>query len=512
MGSIKIGPAFFAKEKNDYQNWRFAWIRELVQNGSDAPGTDTIEFNFKFDGTHTIASCTNNGSPMTKNILVEKFLAIGESGKNFMGTVGGFGKAKTLIAFTHDHYNIRTGTLEVDGEGAQYTLSEDHPYFHGTTTTVKMRGDETDKLLNEAKRFVAYAQWDGIVRINGTNYECDMRKGSPRKSYDWGTVYTNKTIPNRVIVRVGGIPMFSEYTSFDRTVIVELAGASVDVLTSNRDGLSGKYEDEFQEFLTDLITNKSKALKASSPSYTRFSGAKYAHRKTEAVKASARSIVGDTEPRTAKERLGTTIAAFVGGQNSPSSSAGGSGGHVLDSSRIGVAVQQTEEMSEVIERVVERRITPVSTIAEEFILKNDTTLKIPDYYRPDCDQFGTYSRKLARIWGRLMLELHRKYELETEFSIGFVFSEDAEAEHEDGSYGTVYYLNPAKIVEQQASASKSFKKRFALTERNRLLSIAVHEFLHGLGFRYHDENFAAKLTDMMGQIMDDRKRFNWCFS
>jgi len=497
MGSIKIGSAFFAKEKNDYQNWRFAWVRELVQNGVDAPNTDTIEFTFNFDGTHTTASCTNNGAPMSKDILIEKFLAIGESNKNFQGTVGGFGKAKTLIAFTHEHYNIRTGTLEVDGEGAQYTLTEDLPLFYGTTTTVKMAGDETAAMVREAKRFISYAQWSGTIKINGTEYKCEMRKGSPRKSYDWGTVYTNKTIPNRVIVRIGGIPMFAEYTTFDRTVIVELAGSSVDVLTSNRDGLTGKYQYEFQEFLTNLVVNKTKALKASQPSYTRYGGAKYAHRKTTVARTTVSSIVGDANYVISVQPAGSHSDVNIGAIALANNECA-----VYSPHRIG-AVPASSSVASSFGRA--------STIAEEFIIKNETTIKVPDYYHPDSDQFGAYSRKLARIWGRLILELHRKYELETEFSIGFIFSDEAEAEYEDSSYGKVYYLNPATIVEQKNSQSKSFKKRFALTERNRLLAIAVHEFLHGRGYHYHDETYAAKLTVMMGEIMDDRTRFNWCF-
>jgi hypothetical protein len=97
------------------------------------------------------------------------------------------------------------------------------------------------------------------------------------------------------------------------------------------------------------------------------------------------------------------------------------------------------------------------------------------------------------------------------FALGFIFDESAEAEFESGDYGKVYYLNPAKVVEQ-SSGSKSFKKRFQLTERNRLLMFALHEFVHGFGFGPHDEDYANKLTDMAGRVLDERKRFNWCFA
>lgn len=109
--------------------------------------------------------------------------------------------------------------------------------------------------------------------------------------------------------------------------------------------------------------------------------------------------------------------------------------------------------------------------------------------------------------------MHRMLKMENEFGIGFVFSEDAEAQYEKTSeFGTVYYLNPAKVVEQTGTSSKSFKKRFQLTERDRLLSIAVHEVVHGLGYSSHNEEYAGKLTDVFAMVLKERKRFNWAFT
>ena len=122
---VKIGPSFFVKAKNDYSNWHWAWVRELCQNSIDAPGCDNIIFTFSYDEQSdiTYAVCENNGSPMTREILLDKFLSIGESGKNFNGSVGGFGKAKELIAFCHNSYTIHTGSFFVSGSGADFSLS-----------------------------------------------------------------------------------------------------------------------------------------------------------------------------------------------------------------------------------------------------------------------------------------------------------------------------------------------------------------------------------------------------
>ncbi len=501
--SISIGPEFFAKAKNDYASFTWALTREFFQNSIDAPGSDRIDVEvITVEGGVTQMTVRNNGTPMTEEILVGKLLSLGGTGKGFQGSVGGFGKAKEVLYFCHRSYQIQTGDMLVEGSGAGYNLHKGCvEVLNGTRSTITLDRNLTDALVGDVRRFAAYAQWDGAIVLNGERLDCKLRKGSPRREFEWGTVYTSKAIPHRVIVRVGGIPMFSHRTDLDRTVIVELKGASVDVLTSNRDGLVYKYEDEFDQFLTDLVTNKSRALKAQNPSYTHYSGAKFKasketpERKTGGV--NARSIVGDV------------VAAFAGGAVVPAS--GGEAGTVLVSGgRIGVLASGPQTGGGLPESY---EPSPVSVISEEFILKNETTLKIPDYYQPDSDQFGTYGKKLARMWGRLVLELHRMYSLEQEFAIGFVFSDDAEAQYEKTrEYGVVYYLNPAEIATQKNSESKSLRKRFALTERDRVLAIAVHEFVHGLGFSGHDENYAGKLTDVFARVMKERKRFNWCFA
>lgn len=506
--SVKIGPSFFAKAKNDYSDWKWAWVRELAQNSIDAPGSTQIEFSFTLspDGKNTCAVCSNNGKPMDRETLVNKFLSIGESGKNFVeGSVGGFGKAKELIAFAHPSYSIRTGDLFVQGEGAEYDLAE-VGYQPGTTTQVLITGDEVGNFMRAVKRFAAYAQWDGKIVLNGEVLACKLRKGSPRREFAWGTVYTNKVHSNVVIVRVGGIPMFTGWTEFDRCVVIELKGASVDTLTSNRDGLVWKFRSEFDHFLNDLVTNKSKALKVENPTYTHFSGAKFKATKENPERSSASASARDLVGVLATERFAANVAAFATG-----------GGTVLDDSRLGILERMvgrelSSEVGELVEQVSGVVPIPVNVISEFFVVKNETSLQVPAYYLPGHDQFGTYGKKLARMWGRLVLELHRMYQSEKEFGIGFVLSDDCEAQYEQtNEFGTVYYLNPASVVEQVGTRSKSFKKRFKLTERDRILSIAVHEFTHGLGYNSHNEEYAGKLTDIFARVMKERKRFNWCF-
>jgi hypothetical protein len=89
--------------------------------------------------------------------------------------------------------------------------------------------------------------------------------------------------------------------------------------------------------------------------------------------------------------------------------------------------------------------------------------------------------------------------------------EDAVAQFESGKYGFVYYLNPARVVTQVSSNSRSFKKRFKLTDRDALIAVAAHEYVHSLGFDIHDESYASKFTYVFERVLAARKSFNWCF-
>ena len=115
------------------------------------------------------------------------------------------------------------------------------------------------------------------------------------------------------------------------------------------------------------------------------------------------------------------------------------------------------------------------------------------------------------MWARVLTTLHRMFGNSTPFSVGFILDEESIAEHEkSGKFGTVYYINPAKVV-KQASGSRSFKKRYKLTDRHEILATAVHEFVHGLGYSEHGEDFASKLTEVVAVVMRQMKEFNKCF-
>jgi hypothetical protein len=487
---ITIGSEFFQKAKKDYSDWHWAVIREFFQNGIDCGSSNIWVTCDKTDGKITLA-VRNDGEVMSKEVLIDSLLCLGGSAKNFDGdNTGGFGKAKEILYFCHNSYRIHSGNLIVEGNGATYELIEGD-YINGTESTIVIDDDVADELHSQFNTFCFYGQWRGTFYWNGVAHKADMHKGSPRRSLDFGTVYSNKSTEHMLVVRVNGIPMFTQSTDFDRCVVVELSGNSDEILTSNRDGLIWDYRSELSDFITELAVDKRSALRSRQQHYRHYDGSRLCHRSVQ------------------QEDQQVAVSDILQIDDLPEPE--------LESKP--EVKEYTGDILEVVLEVAENQAAchaPTErirvSVGDEFVIKNETDLVVPTYYRPDESDFSDYSRKLTRIWGRLMLQMHRLFDHESEFAVGFIFSEDPiEAEFEDGQFGKVYYISPAKLIEQTYTYSKSWKKRFKLTERGRHLSIAAHEFVHGLGYNYHDENYANKLTDVLATIMDNRKQFNWCW-
>lgn len=494
MPQVKLGPNFFKKIKNDYSNWQFAWVRELLQNSIDAPGCSNIDIRISEDSNHTVGYVTNDGAPMDENTLVGKLLALGESGKNFQdGSIGGFGIAKSLIYLCHEGgYVIRTGDLIVHGLGGDYVLSQSDKHLHGTESTVRMAPGEGKKLLDYCRAFVYMTQWPGNFTINGEELQGRFRKGSRRREFTWGTVYTNKSIANRLIVRIHGVPMFTRHLDCnDRTIVLELKGNGADVLQSNRDSLKWQYQNELDAFCDEVTVNKHSALRDTSPAYYHYKGDKLhgtAQQKISEIIQEAYATIQEEAPPSSEE---TPTEAPEGVETTDYRA------HTSD-------VRAPEQHLEV--------KTTKSQISSDFVLKNCTGMEVPDYYLPTA--FSSYSSKLAGIWAKCLLKLHEVAGKTGSFSIGFILDEDREAEMEQGDYGLVYYINPAVVVRQTASASRSLKKRFKFTPAGRwqILALAAHEFTHGaLAQHSHDEAYASALTDLSSIVLRHRDKFNSCF-
>lgn len=471
MASVKIGPSFFKNVLRDYRDWHFAIIREFAQNSIDASSTK-IDVTIDLVNGNTFLTFANNGYPMTKDILVDKLLSIGETGKNFNDSIGGFGRAKEILLFCHEEYHIRTGEYIVDGSGGEYDIkSAEH--YDGTSTSIIINGDHYDALLDACKTFAFYSQWKGDFNVNGERFDVCMRKGSRRRDVRSGTVYTNNSDRNVLVVRMRGILMFKRYVNLDKCVVLELNEPSGEYLQSNRDGLKYGYASEVDTFVDSLSVNK-RALDEHVVETLVFEGDKLNVDESEVV-------VGDV-------RLSVSM--------------------ILDKSEGNIS---DNEMITMI------RETSLNVLDYGFIIHNETGMRIPDYFLPDSDQFCAYARKVSRIWSNMLLTLYTIHNIRSEFMVGFVFSdtncdgERTEALHMNKDGCDIYLINPVKIVKQVYSNSRSMKNCLSLVDFGLFVSLAAHEFVHGaFDLDCHNESYASKLTDVMATVCKNIKLFKGC--
>lgn len=472
---VKVGRDFFTKGLRDYANWRWAWVRELVQNGVDA-GSSNISFEIVDLGDGKCrATCTNDGPPMDRETLLNKFLSLGGSTKDAGGSIGGFGMAKTVIALAHESYKIHSGDLIVSGSGGEFELTNGS--YHGGVRTEVVINANASTMNAEIRRFLRYMQGRNGIRIthNGVQAPLDLNKNRARRALSFGTVHVNKSYNSLVVVRINGVPMFYDEHMTDKCVILELTKSSVETLTANRDGLRSSYQSEFTSFVRELAVNKKSALREDTITTTHYEGMKY-FAWNQASK---------------EDRVEATKAPEVEDF-----------GLALDDAPTAGEVEWSSA-AKAAPALPKRR----SVVREDFFVRNELGMKIPAHFLPRAS-FSKANMRLVKKWGYYLLRLHQLFKKTGSFSVGFVFSDECEALFERGlEVGTVYYVNPAKVV-KQASGGRSLKKRFTSKDDDMLLMLALHEFIHGaFNMAWHDEEFASRLTDCAAEVMKNRKLF-----
>lgn len=478
---VKIGPDFFAKGLKDYASWRWAWVRELVQNGVDA-GSKNIRFSTFDNGETCQAVCENDGPPMDRETLLNKFLCLGGSTKDTGNSIGGFGMAKTVICYAHPSYTIHTGDIFISGSGGEFEMKDgETQHLEGVRTSVILNLTK-DVVDREIKRFCRFMQGKNGLRVflNGEQLGIDLNKNKARRALSFATVHVTKSFDDLMVVRANGVPMFYNFHSSKKGVIVELTKPSTEVLTANRDGLQYKFQNELNGFMQQLVVDKKSALRQQETTIVHYIGEKLGSEVLKGAQASlVNALVGDD---------------FLANLVEPESVESG------DDSDF-----EPVEMSSGGTRT-DYRVR--SCLVEDFYLRNEVGMSIPPRYRPN-DEMSFYSRRLVKKWAFYLLQLHQLFKRSARFSVGFVFSEDAEALYEACSErGVVYYINPVKIVKQRNSNSRSLKNRFSSREDSLLLMTALHEFVHGI-CEYHDEEYAGKLTEMAAVVFKNRKLFTF---
>lgn len=449
---ISIGPEFFAKAYLDYSDPSLAIIREFVQNCVDAPGCKTIVIDI--DEEQGVLSVSNDGEPMSEDVLFNTFLSLGGTTKG-ADSVGGFGKAKELLCFCHRSYKIETGSITVLGSGASYGVSRES-HYQGTRTTINYDTDKFYDLTSVARWFASKMFWKGDLVIN-QEHQCTSYNPKSRKSLSIGRVRAEKGGRN-IVVRAGGIPMFKSTNDCGYAVVLDLVGDTKTLLTANRDGLRYPHTGTLLDFVRDLSMNKRKAMREDSVTYHDYGSFVYSRQAKETP------VKVETVHSTVVDE-----AAFVAMDHRP-------------------------------EPIEDSTVLPCHEVEAEpeflFVIRNETGM------RPDRSYFpGTMGKRMSRLreeWVKALMTVYEALEIGGNFAIGFVFSEEAEALHEIINGTSVYYINPVSI-ERTASGVRTMRSK--KLDRHDLLAYATHEVIHGLGYRYHDERFSSALTEAMAKVI-----------
>jgi len=481
--AVKIGPEFFKKIKQDYSDYKQAFLREAAQNAWDSRGCNNFYLTIKTnDQGKTVVTFENDGEPMTSEVLFDKFLALGGTTKTTDDTIGGMGVAKSLLCFMHDNYTIHTGNILIQGSGANFTVGEVE-FKDGTKTTVVFDENHTDELIGDAQRLAMFSQWKGNFYLNYRLLDTNLKKGAFRRDLGWAKIYTNRSFGGILIVRTNGIPMFVKRTQLEKQcVIVELNNPCRDKLAANRDSLQYPYNYGLDELVVQLAVDKKSALKNDEPHYEIFNGKKHQANFLKSESTSAKMSINIDAVREAEQEI--TPEQIL--KNEPNNT-------FYQHSYINVNSDQQEF---------------------EYIIKNTTGMKIPVYLYPET--FSDYIRKLMKTWTEALLAIHRLKECSIPFAVGALLDGDHYAEHEVYNGVHRYLINPLQLIE--SLNTRSFTKRFKLTAKDKwkIIAIAAHEYIHlhqtiNELSTWHTDEYASLLTELLGDLLANREIFTRCF-
>jgi hypothetical protein len=274
---MTLGDRFFSNVLRDYaSSFGEKWWREAIQNGVDAGARNiTCVTRLREDGNWVI-SCEDDGSGMDQDTLVRAMLTLGGSTKEAgTSTFGGFGRAKELLLLPWVEYTIHTRDLSYTSRNAEPSTLYQVPKRKGTLLSVVMP-NEKHATPEEAIAYILKCRLPKVhFTVNGEVVEAKLGKGAKKireLTYERdgrpfkAVIYTDPrdtNYPYDMPVRLNGLFMFDRYVSRKPLdlVLVDLEGAAVDMLTSNRDSFaSDVLRRDIDGYVEELVTEKQQAL------------------------------------------------------------------------------------------------------------------------------------------------------------------------------------------------------------------------------------------------------------
>lgn len=469
--TIAMDQRWFETIKKDYSDWRFAWAREAGQNSLDAGATVIMVTTKVNDDGNTEVIWSDNGCGMSRDTLINKFMAIGGSEKPDGGT-GGFGVAKLILAFAQESYKIRTRDIEATGRGAGYNVKDGLPEYKGLTLSVVMKGDEVQYINGRIKRWVRFTTTKCKFVLNGEELTT-LRMHKPKLVTDWCKVYTHKVdghMSNRIRVRINQQYMFDIYTSVDAQITVDLNGTdSQQYLTSNRDGMNWTWRSKLEKLVEELYENPN-AIKKVDEKVNLYSG-------TEGRVVLKRGDVRKAALSATRPKVGT------GSANDPS----------MD------GINPTQPKQSVLAPSL-RGKTEYKAVEElidgfDVVVVSTTSKTIPNKWIPG--HMNGACAKLLNRWVRVLQTCGMILGRTEEFTPGWVFDSECRAQWRNHpEYGHMILLNPVQILETK------FKNHWTnkVGSFYEMVAVAVHELTH-IDQANHNNGFARDITYSMGKVM-----------
>jgi len=265
MENIVIPNSYFLKMATiDYSDWKSALIREFIQNSYDADATE-IRFHYsKKDGIGTL-SIVDNGHGMTEQVIRERLLTLGGSLKK-EGSVGGLGKAKEILYFSWNYWNISSQNVFVEGSGSQFTLTlKDPSFIKGVSSTIEIPESIVSEYLLRSK--IQYIVSHSCLNNTKVFYNEEEIPNSSSISIGnkigtidgLGSLYRNTgtSTANEVVIQSRGLMMFSRYLPGNNNCnyVFNIEVPSYDSLTSNRDSFIYEFGRKFDILIDKLVMN-----------------------------------------------------------------------------------------------------------------------------------------------------------------------------------------------------------------------------------------------------------------
>jgi hypothetical protein len=473
---------FFKMAKLDYSSWKDALPREFYQNSVDAKSS-LIEVTS--DEESKSITIKDNGCGMEYDTIKEKLLVLGGSKKE-SGNVGAFGKAKEILFFSWERYEIRTHNWLVTGEGAEYTIEQVKEYHEGTTCKVWIWGSEDFK--NVVSRFVTVAnrfQTPCEIRVNGVSAEDIMRRGRLVRTTEWADIYFDESYKSyNVSVRIQGQWMFDEWFSSGYDLgkfIVEIHGESTNALTSNRDSLKGEYARSFRNLIAEFVTETKSALDPD-PVVIR------------------EKFTGTGKVSVGKERVAEKVTEYLDEVES-------------------LPIEEIRELvgSDIADEIIDRLPSEnVTSVDMDRVVATIDNAELSNYWKykdrfsfigfqPDFhvvyEEDSKAARKLekymqwpsvvslANAWTEVLKQIFLDIGEYGEFHVGFNFSLKVTASYAKVKGEHYFYLNPNLLLSDCEGKLKWFHQRNLL--RKDLVLKGIHEITH-MYCDSHNESFVLK--------------------